>query len=1565
MSESSPVTPPAADPASAASRAGHRPTAPAVDSATVVDGQSATSGDSVAGGDPLADGAPAGPGANDASADRGTPGDDPGAPTRRRRPEAIDVAVWVFLAAISYIPSFFSQPGRVAADTKDYLYLDPGRLIQSAISAWDPDFGAGTVTHENIGFLFPMGPYYWLVAELHIPMWIGQRFWMGSLFFAAGTGVWYLGRLLGLTRSGRLAAALAYMLTPYVLDYIARISGIVMPWAALGWMMAFTVLAVRKGGWRYPALFAVVIALVGGVNATSILLVGIAPLLWVVYSVWGTHEVRFRAALAALVRLGILSFGVSVWWMAGFWAEGAYGLNVLKYTETVPTVSSTSLSSEVFRGLGYWYFYGTDKLGPWTAASFGYLQWTWLIAVSFLVPTLCVAAAMVARWRYRTFSIGLIVVGVVLAVGTYPFKDPTPFGALIKAAGPDSTAELALRSTNRIVPLILLGLALLLGAGITALTVRRRWLGWAVLVLSCALIAADLPPLWDGGLVAKNLERPTTIPAYIYDAADYMNAQSHDTRVLQLPGQDFAYYRWGVTSDPVWPGLMTRPYVIRAAQPAGEPASVNLLQALDESLQDGDFVPSTLVPIAGLMSAGDILYESDVQFERFGTARPQPTWLLFNSPATGLGTPVTFGKPQLYPTIKYPLTDETQLAIPTHASIPPPVAVFPVPHARLITRTESPSDPLVVAGDGQGLVEAAAAGLLASNPTIFYSATFAGDRQGLDRQLKNGAVLVVTDSNQKQLDTWGTVVDNYGYVEQANETPLVSNPAEEALPVFSGAGSDTQTVAVVNGVSSVRATAYSNPITNTAENQPLNAVDGDPDTAWTEGAFSPATDESIQVKLVHPVTADHVTLLQPQTGPRNRTVTNVTLTFDGGSPVTVPLGAASVAGPGQVVSFPQRSFRTLTITINATSAGVQKDYRSQSAVGFAEITIPGVSPATEALRLPTDLLAAAGTSSLHHQLDIIMNRIRTQVTPPRSDPEPTIVRQVTLPTARTFSVGGAARISTLDPDPVIDGLLGRTGTPGTVTVVSSNSSGRLPGDLAAGAAQAVDGDPNTSWSPGLGSQPGGWVQYQLSSPITFDHLDLQVVADGRHSLPTSLTVSTPTGSQQVTLPPIAPGTGRPQGSVTSVPVSFPALTGDNVKITVDSVDPHNFLDYLSNGTNTDPVALAEVGIPGVSPITTPATIPARCYDDLLAVDGHPVDIEVTGTASSALANGGLTIRGCGNAAQGITLGPGTHTVTTSDYQYTGLDVDALSFGSAAGGAAEPLTADGLLSAPPSHTSPGVSVLHQGRTSLTVRVAGDGTPFWMVLGQSQSNGWKATTSTGVHLSSSTLIDGYANGWYVPGSAARGPTTITLTWTPQRVVNVAILVSAVTLLISVVLIAVPATGLGSLRRRRRNGRHRRGRHRADASGPTVSQTAATVTAADDSASYGGDPVRPQLTSLLRSGGRSPSWPKAVAIAVLVGLAAALFVAPAAGVLVGAVVLLELLVDRSRILVVAATLVLLLATTGYVTLHEHRNAFVPDINWPAHMGLANSLVWISVFLLAADGVVAWVRHRRGPGR
>ena len=62
----------------------------------------------------------------------------------------------------------------------------------------------------------------------------------------------YLLRTFGLRGPGVVVAALAYMFTPYVLDYAARISVLLMPWAALPWMIAVTRKALREGGWRYP-----------------------------------------------------------------------------------------------------------------------------------------------------------------------------------------------------------------------------------------------------------------------------------------------------------------------------------------------------------------------------------------------------------------------------------------------------------------------------------------------------------------------------------------------------------------------------------------------------------------------------------------------------------------------------------------------------------------------------------------------------------------------------------------------------------------------------------------------------------------------------------------------------------------------------------------------------------------------------------------------------------------------------------------------------------------------------------------------------------------------------------------------------------------------------------------------------------------------------------------------------------------------------------------------------------------------------------------------------------------
>ena len=163
---------------------------------------------------------------------------------------------------------------------------------------WDPTVALGTVTHEYIGYLLPMGPFY---CGRRRP----ARARLGGPAAVAGRHpvrrrgrVLYLCRVVGAPRPGAVRGRRsAFMFSPYVLQYAGRISVILLPWAGLPWLVALAILALRHGGWRYPALFALVVALVSGINASSIIYVGMAPALWLLYAVLVEREATWRQRL--------------------------------------------------------------------------------------------------------------------------------------------------------------------------------------------------------------------------------------------------------------------------------------------------------------------------------------------------------------------------------------------------------------------------------------------------------------------------------------------------------------------------------------------------------------------------------------------------------------------------------------------------------------------------------------------------------------------------------------------------------------------------------------------------------------------------------------------------------------------------------------------------------------------------------------------------------------------------------------------------------------------------------------------------------------------------------------------------------------------------------------------------------------------------------------------------------------------------------------------------------------------------------------------------------------------
>lgn len=1457
---------------------------------------------------------------------------------RQRLREAVPTAI---LAVTIYVPLLLTKPGRVGADTKTYLYLDPGRMLGRAASMWDPNIGMGTVTHQNIGYLWPIGPWYWLADVAGMPDWVAQRLWLGTIMFAAGVGVRFMLKALGQEGPHVTAATFVYALTPYVLSLAARLSVILLPYAGLPWMIGLAALALRKGGWRYPALFGLVVATIGSVNATALILAGVGPLLWIAHEVVITREARVRDAAKTVGRIGVMTVGCSLWWLAGLWAQGGYGIDILRYTETAETVATASLSLEVLRGLGYWFFYGEDRFGPWIVPSRLYTQRIDVLLLTYVLPALGLIGASVTRFRERTFFLLLMAVGLFLAVGAHPWNDPSPAGSVVKGFL-ESDAGLAMRSLPRAAPLVVLAMSVFIGALVSAAT--RNHERWARPATAGVMILAvlSLPPLWRGQMVDSNLDHAEDIPDYWVEAAAALDAGDHGTRVFEVPGEDFASYRWGTTVDPITPGLIDRPYVARELIPYGSPPAANVLNAVDRRFQEQVTEPDSIAPMARFMGVGDISVRSDLTYERYNTPRPRRFWANLMA-APGLGEPIGFGGTErntARPTL--PLLDEQELLTPPDAEDPPKVAIVPVKHPEKIVRTASTDQPIIMAGDGEGIVDLAASGLVTGHELLFYSGTFADDPDELRAQLDHDAALVLTDTNRREARRWGTVRDNTGITERPGQKPLRVDPKDQRLELFPDANDDAFTVKDVQGGVWAEATSYGNSVSLTPEDDPVNAVDGDRGTSWRIGGFSSATGEALRLTYKDPVTTDHLTLLQAIGGPRNRFITQVEVSLDGREPFTVELGDEShtedPASDGQRVDFDEQTFSTVDIKVTETDPGKLRRYDGISSVGFAEVGVvdkSGDRPvADDVIRLPTDLLDTAGKASIANQLAIVLTRQRVAGTVAvRSDPERAMARTFSLPDERSFDLVGQVRLSNSAADPVVDQALGLPDAQhGGVT---ASSKRRLPGGLENRAMNAIDDDPDTWYSPGFLGQQGEYLSYEVPKPITFSSMDLTVLNDGRHSVPRVLRLEVDGKvAQRIELPDI--GDQKEQNGRHTFPVKLDKpVTGKKIALVVedspDAVRDVKTLDWFTSNPLITPVGIVDLGIDGLEAPPTPERLDDSCRTDLVTVDGKGVSVSLVGTTDDLLAGLPIDLVACDDEPLDL---PAGHTILrTAEGRDTGFDIDRLVLRSAPGGKAE--TREGPLVDPEDQEPrPDMKVTAEGRTSVDISVPKADHDFWLVLGQSYNQGWHATAD-GRDLGPPTLVNGYANGWKVPAG-----TDIALhaEWTPQKVVWGMIATSLAFVVLALALVLWP--------RRRR---------------------AVAGDVPDDARSWVPLDQRPSMPLALswdrvcRYTGPTPSlfaWVGGTVAALVVGFA---LTGPIGGLVLGLAAAITLRLPRSRPLLTVGGPLILLLTIGWMTGEQLFRELPPGFDWPTYFEGAQEPAWIAVLLLLLDAVVdrCWLRR------
>jgi arabinofuranan 3-O-arabinosyltransferase len=173
----------------------------------------------------------------------------------------------------------------------------------------------------------------------------------------------------------------------------------------------------------------------------------------------------------------------------------------------------------------------------------------------------------------------------------------------------------------------------------------------------------------------------------------------------------------------------------------------------------------------------------------------------------------------------------------------------------------------------------------------------------------------------------------------------------------------------------------------------------------------------------------------------------------------------------------------------------------------------------------------------------------------------------------------------------------------------------------------------------------------------------------------------------------------------------------------------------------------------------------------LQVDGRSVQLRILAETARLLAGEPVEAMVCDDRT--IALDAGVHRVTAPGGP-SGFHVDRVVLASGANarsGRVEP--------------RPTATVTTSDRLSRHVVVDDCPDGCWLVLGEGFHTSWSAETDAG-DLGDPQLVDGGFNGWWIPPSS--GPTEVTVRWTAQRPLDIALVLTVVAVLACIALAVV---------------------------------------------------------------------------------------------------------------------------------------------------------------------------------
>lgn len=450
----------------------------------------------------------------------------------------IFVSIFFILFLIFYTHS-------IVVDSRLDLNIDPINTFKTYFYTWNQGLAFGQDYTVMSSYIFPLGFFYFFFS-LFSNIYITQALIFSlSLFIGFYSFVKFVENEFGSKSVYSYIGGLLYIFNLYTLINISSAYlNLTLPYLILPLQLYLLKrVCLEQNYLKYIFYFSIATLFMGGINPPLVAINLIVIFVYFIHLLL-KHRLLEKKSLALRIFLCFsVTLLINFYWVSGtlfsWLSMSAEGMKIV-LSEPLPMHNAVSSYLNVFRTLGLWAFEQSNGGIPYFSYAAVYMENPFLIFSMYLLPIMCFGSILLTKKNKQAIW---ILVLAVFSISMAVASNQGIFASAYVWAYNHVPLFSMFRSSYKFVQVYIFTLSFLLVSSLFAIQNSR--IKKIVAGIFLFLIVLNGFPFFTGKVFNESMK--IKIPEYYYNAQSFFKGDKLLSRILLLPNQYGAVYKWGNT----------------------------------------------------------------------------------------------------------------------------------------------------------------------------------------------------------------------------------------------------------------------------------------------------------------------------------------------------------------------------------------------------------------------------------------------------------------------------------------------------------------------------------------------------------------------------------------------------------------------------------------------------------------------------------------------------------------------------------------------------------------------------------------------------------------------------------------------------------------------------------------------------------------------------------------------------------------------------------------------------------------------------------------------------------